>query len=413
MHKQAMTLISLPESRAEAEALDACDPLAPCRDAFALPEGVTYLVGHSLGPATKGALSALRQASEGAWMADRVGAWNSADWINLPDRVGARLSAILGARPDEVSLCDSVSVNLFKLAAAALPLARSRRLVVEEDEFPTDQYILEGLAGLNGAECVRVPPGQGAACLEGGVLVKSLVNFRSAELADMAAHEASARACGGLVVWDLSHASGVLDVELAKQGALLAAGCTYKYLNGGPGAPAFIYAHRDLAPELTSPLPGWMGHAHPFEFSSAYTPKPGAARFAAGTPPILSLAALDGALDVFDGVSMQHVQAKARALGQMCLMMAEGMGLDIASPQDPERRGGHVSLCHPDGYPLVRALSDWGIEADFRTPHTIRFGLSPLFLGYAEIWDAMTELAEIVETRSWDTEAYRERAIVT
>lgn len=413
MHKQAMTLISLPESRAEAEALDAADPLAHCRDAFAVPEGVTYLVGHSLGPATSGALAALRSAAEGAWVNDRVGAWNTANWFQLAEQVGARLARLVGAKAGEVIICDSVSVNLFKLVASALPVARTRRLVVEADEFPTDQYILEGLSGLTGVDLVHAEPGEGLAQLDGGVLVKSLVNFRSAEVADMAADETAAQAGGGVIVWDLSHATGVVDVQLNTCGARFAAGCTYKYLNGGPGAPAFVYVAADLADQLASPLPGWMGHAAPFTFSSAYQPKPGAARFAAGTPPILSLAALDGALDVFDRVSMHDVQAKARALGQMCLMMAEGMGLDIASPLDPERRGGHVSVCHPDGYPLVRAMADWGIEADFRPPHTIRFGLSPLFLGYAEIWDAMSELAEIVETRSWDTEAYREKATVT
>ena len=413
MHKQAMTLISLPESRAEAEALDATDPLALCRDAFALPEGVTYLVGHSLGPATIGALRNLRAASEGAWVNDRVGAWNSAEWIHLSEHVGNRLARLVGAKAGEVVVCDSVSINLFKLAASALPLARTRRLVVEEDEFPTDQYILDGLSGLTGVDLVRAAPGKGISQLEGGVLVKSLVNYRSSQLADMAADEASAQSGGGVIIWDLSHATGVLDVKLSAASARFATGCTYKYLNGGPGAPAFVYARADVADRLETPLPGWMGHSAPFEFTSAYAPKTGTARFASGTPPILSLAALNGALDVFDGVSMVEVQSKARALGQMCLMMAEGMGLDIASPLDPASRGGHVSVCHPDGYPLARALADWGIEADFRTPHTIRFGLSPLFLGYAEIWDAMSELAEIIETHSWDTEAYREKAIVT
>jgi len=413
MHKHAMTLISLPESRADAEALDEVDPLARCRAAFALPEGVTYLVGHSLGPATIGAMEAVREASEGAWLNDRVGAWNSADWIQLAERVGGRTAKLVGADASEVVVCDSVSVNLFKLAAAALPLARTRRLVVETDEFPTDQYILEGLSGVADVELIRAEPGQGLAQLNGGVLVKSLVNYRSADVADMFADEAAAQNEGGWIVWDLSHATGVLDVQLAKSHARLAAGCTYKYLNGGPGAPAFLYARGDVAGELSSPLPGWMGHAAPFEFTSDYKPKHGAARFACGTPPILSLAALDGALKVFDDVAMRDVQAKSRSLGQMCLMMAEGMGLDIASPLDPQRRGGHVSLRHPDGYPLVRAMADWGIEADFRTPHTIRLGLSPLFLSYAEIWDAMSELAEIVETRSWDTACYREKAIVT
>lgn len=408
-----MSGLPFPTSRAEAEALDAADPLAACRSAFALPEGVTYLVGHSLGPASRSALQALERAAGKGWVEDRVGAWNSENWIGLAGKVGAKLARLVGAEASDVHVCDSVSVNLFKLAAAAQPLAASRRLVVEEDEFPTDQYILEGLSGLTGIDCVRAAPGEGVAALQGGVLVKSLVNYRSGEVADVSAHERNVQAGGGVVVWDLSHATGVLDLRLKAWGARLAAGCTYKYLNGGPGAPAFVFVHEDIAAELASPLPGWMGHAVPFDFKADYQPKEGAARFASGTPPILSLAALDGALDVFEGLRMADVQAKARALGQMCLALTEKAGLITACPEGADRRGGHVSVRHCEGLAVVRALGEWGIEADFRAPDTIRFGLSPLFLSYGEVWDAMQELTEIIDRRSWDKACYRKQATVT
>ena len=408
-----MNSFHFPLSRSDAEALDARDPLAHCRAAFALPEGITYLVGHSLGPATQGALLALQRAADEGWVRDRVSAWNSANWIGLAEQVGAKLARLIGAGERDVLVCDSVSVNLFKLAASAQPLAAARRLVVEEDEFPTDQYILEGLSSMTGVELVRAAPGKGVAELKGGVLVKSLVNYRTGEVTDVAGDEATAQAGGGLIVWDLSHATGVLDVRLKAWGARLAAGCTYKYLNGGPGAPAFVFVDEALASELASPLPGWMGHAAAFDFKSTYQPKEGVARFAAGTPPILSLAALDGALEIFHGLNMADVQEKARRLSQMCLMLAEKAELKISCPLEADRRGGHISVRHCEGYAVVRAMADWGIEADFRAPDTIRFGLSPLFLSYAEVWDAMQELTEILETRSWDKACYREKAVVT
>ncbi|MDZ4760203.1 MAG: aminotransferase class V-fold PLP-dependent enzyme [Alphaproteobacteria bacterium] len=404
-----------PTSRAGAATLDARDPLASARSAFVLPEGLIYLDGHSLGPATHTALDRVGQAAGREWAQGLIRSWNDAGWIDLAARTGARIARLIGARPGEVIVCDSVSVNLFKLAAAALPLVRSRTLLIEEDEFPTDQYIAEGLASLSGAPLMSLAPGDGATALarEGGVLIKSVVNYRTALMADMAAHEAAAAQGGGIVLWDLSHATGVLDVDMGSSDARLAAGCTYKYLNGGPGSPAFVYARRDVSATMRSPLPGWMGHAAPFAFDAGYRPADHVARFASGTPAILSLAALSGALYALEDVDMSLATRKARALGDLCLARASAMKLATSSPAEREMRGGHVSLLHEDGYAVVQALAARGVIADFRAPDTIRFGFSPLFIRYVDVWDAMDILGEILATRAFDTPDFRRQATVT
>ncbi len=405
----------LPESRQDALALDRDDPLAAARDLYALPEGVTYLDGHSLGPATHAAIEAVRRGASEAWAKGLIGSWNAEGWIDLPRSVAAKLAPLLGAAPDEVIVTDSVSVNLFKLAAAALPLAKGRVLGVEEDEFPTDAYVLDGLGALVSCEVRRLPSGGGTEflALEGGVLVRSVVNYRTARLADMEAYEAAARQGGGLVVWDASHATGVVPLHLRARGARLAAGCTYKYLNGGPGAPAFVFVAEGLAGDLQTPIRGWFGHSAPFAFGIDYTPKEGAARFAAGTPPVLSLLALDAALDAFEGKDPAALWEKAGMLGDLCTARAEAMGFEILSPEDRLARGGHVTLRHDEGYPIVQALIARGIVGDFRAPDALRFGLSPLFLSHAELWDAMDQVQDVLASRAYDDPAFRVRAAVT
>lgn len=406
---------TLPTSRADAIALDKADPLGPKREAFTLPEGVNYLDGHSLGPATHAALSAVEAAAKEEWANGLIRSWNAAGWIDLPKTVAAKLAPLIGANPEDVIVTDSVSINLYKLAAAALPLAKAKTLIVEADEFPTDQYIAQGLSGLSGADFVRVESGQGAAKLAeiGGILIKSVVNYRTAVIADMAAHEAAASASGGLIVWDLSHATGCVALDLAGVGAKLATGCTYKYMNGGPGAPAFIYAEAKIAQRLSNPLSGWFGHAAPFAFEGNYRPIEGAARFAARTPGVLSLRALDASLDVFDGVSSHTLAAKARALGDLCLSRTHALSLPAISPDIGEVRGGHVSVLHEEGYAIVQALIARGIIPDFRAPDAIRFGFSPLYIGFADVWDAMDELADILDTRAWDRPEFKVKAAVT
>ena len=404
-------------SRTQALAADAADPLGSRRSLFALPPDVTYLVGHSLGPATLRAQSRVREAAEAEWAHGLVGSWNKAGWIDLAAKVGRRLARLVGAAPETVLVCDSVSVNLFKLAGAALPLVAQKVVMVEDDEFPTDQYIAEGFARLAHARFQKVKAGSAIEALSsGGVLIKSLVNYRSGEIVDVAAFEVEARARGAEIIWDLSHAVGLVPLALAKDGARFAAGCTYKYVNGGPGAPAFVYVSNDLVERTKNPLPGWLGHQSPFAFTGDYQPAEGIHRYTVGTPPILSLSALEGALDAFEGVELNDVHQKAGALGDLVLAKAAEMaefGLAGSSPPDAKVRGGHVSLTHTDGFPLVQALMAQGIQTDFRAPNTLRLGLSPLFLSYTEVFDAMEVLKGILAERLWDRPEFKTRSKVT
>jgi len=413
MQKARMTY-PLPTHRDAAIALDQADPLAEAAAGFALPEGLIYLDGHSLGPSSRKALDAVDQTARQEWSTGLIRSWNDADWINLPRTVGAKLARLIGVPAEDVIVCDSVSINLYKLAMAGLEQTAVKRIIVEADEFPTDQYMAQGLAAQTGATFVRVASGTGGEALEGGgVLLKSVVNYRTALIEDIAALEQIAALHDSLIVWDLSHATGCVDLDLQGDGARLATGCTYKYLNGGPGAPAFIYAERALAARLRNPLPGWFGHADPFAFDGDYTPVDGAARFAAGTPGILSLRALDGALDVFSDISVATLSAKARALGDLCLWWAERLGLQTISPGMGERRGGHVSLLHADGYAVVQALIARNIIPDFRAPDAMRFGFSPLYVRFVEVWDAMDALQDILQSRVWDQPQFKTKSTVT
>ena len=407
--------MNIATTRDEALALDDQDPLAQARTQFKLPDDVIYFVGHSLGPPHSAALEKLNDCATESWAKGLVGSWNSAGWFDLAAKLGGKLSGLIGAEPGEVMVTDTVSVNLFKLAASALPLTQGKRQIcVDAEEFPTDQYIAEAFANLTSLACRRVNPGEDFDALsDGGVYIKSAVNYRSGERVDMKAYEEKARDSGALLLWDLSHATGVINLDMKAAGAKLATGCTYKYLNGGPGAPSFLYAEKNLLPKLQTPLPGWMGHAAPFEFDGYYKPRESAARFASGTPPILSLSALEGALEAFDDIDMKALEAKAGALGDLCIARAEEIGLEVMSPRESSKRGGHVSLKVKNGYPVTRALHAQGFQSDFRSPDTIRFGFSPLYLRYVDVWDLMGALSEILDTKSWDAPAFHARSKVT
>lgn len=404
-----------PRSLADAEAFDASDPLASARLEFDLPEGVTYLVGHSLGPPPRRALSALHGAGHEDWARGLVGSWNTAEWIDMPASVGRRIAHLIGVPADDVIVCDSVSMNLFKLVGALIGAnALPSRIIVEAGEFPTDQYILERLARVSGAQFVRAEAGAGADALEqGGVFVRSLVDYRTAKIADVKAVEATARKHGGAVVWDLSHATGVIDLKLSDWGVKYAVGCTYKHLNGGPGAPAFLYVDSEYINGLETPIAGWLGHARPFDFDDAYQPASGVQRFVAGTPPILSMAALNGALDIFDSVSMKDIEDKAQRLGAMCLAAFARLNLSTTTPPSPAQRGGHVNFSHPDGYALCQAMAARGFKTDFRTPSTIRLGLSPLFLSYVDVWRTLEALEDILKTETYRNPRFSVRSKVT
>ncbi|NQY14340.1 MAG: aminotransferase class V-fold PLP-dependent enzyme [Henriciella sp.] len=406
---------SYPKSLDDAIAFDAADPLSEARAAFSIPDNLTYLVGHSLGPVTHNALKALERAAQADWRNDLVGSWNTANWIDLPTLLGAPIAKLIGVNADEVVVCDSVSINLFKLVGAiARAYGSEARIIVEQCEFPTDQYILERLSEQMRLDFVRAPAQTGFENLQrGDIFVRSLVDYRTAEVADVVEMEALAAQAGAVVVWDLSHASGILNLQLADWGAKFAVGCTYKYLNGGPGAPAFIYVSADHVDELETPLAGWLGHAEPFGFSDHYVAAPGVTRFVAGTPPILSMTALKGALDVFDQLSLADIEAKVQRLGDMCLATFAALGLRSNSPPIGIRRGGHVSLIHTDGYAFSQALAKAGFKTDFRTPDTVRFGLCPLYLSYSDVWRAMQTLSAILESEIYLQPEYAVRAKVT
>jgi kynureninase len=388
------------------------------RDRFELPDGVIYLDGNSLGALPRGVDDRIADVVSQQWGRDLISSWNSHGWIGLSARVGARIARLVGAEPDEVVAADSTSVNLFKLAAAALGIAAPRRVILTEaGDFPTDVYMLRGLAGLMGGEVeVRaVPRERIAEALTDEVAVLSLshVHYKSAAVHDMAALSAQAQRVGALTLWDLSHSAGVLDVRLGRDGADFAVGCGYKYLNGGPGAPAFLHVAARHQEAFRSPLPGWLGHARPFAFEEGYDPAPGVLRGACGTPPVLSLTALDEALAVFEGVNMAAVQAKAVALGDMFIRLVGERcpELSLASPE--AGRGGHVSLAHPDGYPIMQALIAHGVIGDFRAPDVLRFGFAPLYLRYADIWDAVEIVEEVLRTETWREPRFQRRAAVT
>lgn len=392
----------------DARARDSKDALKDFAAEFDLPHGIIYLDGNSLGPPPQRALARVREAANDEWAHGLIRSWNDAGWIDLPKSAGAKIAALIGACPDEVLVCDSVSVNLFKIAAALLQAKPGISLAVDEDEFPTDQYVLEGLARMTGARLVRLRANE---MPERAALTRSLVHYKTAEILDMAAAEKEAARKGTAIIWDLSHATGLAAVDVKAAGARFAVGCGYKYLNGGPGAPAFIYVSADAADTLRQPLSGWMGAAAPFEFLSRYAPAPGVQRFSAGTPPILSLAALDAALDVFNDIDMKTVEEKARALGDFFLDCVRPLG--FAPFCAPARRGGHLCLESPDGYPIMKALIARGVIGDFRAPDLMRFGFSPLFVGFEDVWRAAEIFKSILDTQEWRRPEFFARARVT
>lgn len=408
-------------SRQDCLARDAADPLGGVRSRFSLPEGRLYLDGNSLGALPRAAADAVRTAVEREWGDDLIASWNKHGWIGLPQTVGGKVSRLIGAGADEVVAADSVSVNLFKLAAAALGASPERRVAVTEGgDFPTDLYILQGLAGMRpDIELRVVAPGGIEAALDERVAVVLLshVHYRSGAVRDMAGLNAAVRRAGALSLWDLSHSAGVLDVDLNRDGADLAAGCGYKYLNGGPGAPAWLFVARRLQAALRNPLSGWMGHARPFEFSDDYAPAPGIDRWLCGTPPVLSLTALNAALDVFDGIDMGMARAKAGALGDLFIERVEarcgGKGLMLACPREAVSRGGQVSFSHPNGWAIMQNLIARGVVGDFRAPDIIRFGFSPLYVRFADVWDSVEILGEILDSESWRDPRFETFAAVT
>ncbi len=398
-------------TRRECAALDERDDLAALRHRFALPEGVIYLDGNSLGPMPRHVPARLKHIVETEWADGLIRSWNDAGWIEAPRRAGARIARLIGAGEDEVTVADSTSVNLFKLLVAAARLRPDRSvLLYASGDFPTDRYIVKSAAEMLGLDAVCAGPDPGAriAALDERVAVLALghVEYRSGRLNAMPRFTAAAHAVGALVLWDLCHSVGVIDVGLDAAHADFAVGCGYKYLNGGPGAPAFAYVARRHHGVVRQPLTGWLGHAQPFAFADEFVAAPGIDRLQCGTPPMLSLLALESALEAFDGVDVAALRRKSRALSDLFIrLFDERLGLHgfaLASPRDGEVRGSQVSLAHPRGYAVIQALIARGIIGDFRVPDILRFGLAPLYVRFTDVFDAVAAIDEIMASGEWN-----------
>ena len=396
---------------------DASDPLRDLRARFQLPEGVRYFDGHSLGPMPKQTPARVARLTEVEWGERLNRSWNEAGWIDAPSRIGAKIAALIGAAPNEVIVADSTSVNLFKLLSAVAKLSDRRTILTEAGNFHTDIYVASGLADMLGLrlETVERDAVEASIGSDTALVLLTHVHFRAAERFDMARVTSVAREAGARVVWDLSHSAGAVPLNLAADGVELAVGCGYKYLNGGPGAPAFLYVTEGLQEQLTSPIRGWMGHAAPFDFADSYVPAAGIDRFLAGTPPMISMAALEAGIDTFADVSMDELWSKSIALFDQFAQLIEERCPELVciSPADPEQRGSHIAFAHPNAYPICQALIAKGIICDFREPDVIRFGLTPLYLRFEDVFAAADACAEILRTGEWRASQFAVRAKVT
>jgi kynureninase len=418
-------------TRQDALALDATDPLAPLRGQFHIPEGLIYLDGNSLGVLPRATAARVQQVVEQEWGQGLIRSWNSAGWMALPARVGDKIARLVGAGEGELVVADSTSVNLFKVLAAALLIVKqdtpARRVILSErSNFPTDLYIAESLAREHGFELVLVEPDEIESQLteQTAVLMLTHVNYRTGRMHDMAAVTRQAHAAGALTIWDLAHSAGAVPVDLSAAHADFAVGCGYKYLNGGPGAPAFVWAHPRHVGRFWQPLAGWIGHAAPFEFTPGYRPAAGIARYQCGTPAVLSLAALECGVDTVLAAEpysqgqggMAALRRKSLALTRLFAerVQATCPALALASPTQDAERGSQVCFSHPElGYPVVQALIARGVIGDFRAPDVLRFGFTPLYLRFVDAWDAAEHLREVLAHEEWRRPEFNQRHAVT
>lgn len=391
---------------------------ASTRSAFHLPQGITYLDGNSLGPMPIHAAERVAAMMREEWADMLITGWNRAGWYVQPRRVGDRIARLIGAGEGQVVMGDTLSIKVFQALSAALALNPSRRVILSDDgNFPSDLYVAQGLARAMGAELRVVAPEEVAAAItpELAVLMLTEVDYRTGRRHDMAALTAQAHAAGALTVWDLAHSAGAIDVDLLGADADFAVGCTYKYLNGGPGAPAFIWVHPRHAEAAAPCLQGWMGHAAPFAFDLGYAPAAGIERMRVGTPPVIALAALDAALDVWDGVGMADLRARSVELTEAFIEGVEAAcpGVTLHSPRDPAMRGSQVGFRHPQAYAVMQALIARGVIGDFRAPDVLRFGFAPLYNDLGDVDRAVAALADILAAGAWDRPDYHRRAAVT
>jgi len=404
--------------RADAAARDEASLLRGTRDRFVVPPAEIYLDGNSLGALPRGVPDRLADVVTREWGAGLIGSWNSADWITLSRRVGARIAPLVGAGRDDVHVGDSTTVLLFKTLAAAARLRPDRPLfVVDESTFPTDGYVAAGVARAFGLEVRWADPQDPVAALDEDVAVASLthVDFRTGSMYDMDRVTAAAHDVGALMQWDLCHSVGAVAVDLTAADADLAVGCTYKYLNGGPGSPAFAWVAPRHQAAFDQPVTGWMGHANPFAMSREFTPVEGIGRLASGTPPVLALSALDAALDAFEGVAMADVRATSLSLTGLFMDLVDarlgGRGA-IATPRS-EARGSQVSLRHPQAHGIVQALVARGVVGDFRLPDIARFGFAPLYVRHVDVYDAVDHLVQVLDHEEYADPTYSQRHAVT
>lgn len=413
-------------SRDDILKLDRDDPLARLRDEFLVPDGLVYLDGNSLGVLPKRVPERLERAIRQEWGTDLIRSWNTHDWIGLPARVGAQIARLIGAQSDEVIAADSTSVNLFKVLLAALKLRSDRRVIVSDiDNFPTDLYMAQGIdelrrmMGGEGYELRFVERAELMTAIDSSVAVVMLtqVDYRTGELLDMHQITRATHAAGAISIWDLAHSAGAFPVDLNPCDVDFAVGCGYKYLNGGPGAPAFLYVARRHQAQAVPVLSGWMGHRNPFEFTPWYAPADGVGRLTAGTPSVLGLTALHAALEVFDGIDLNHLRQKSLALTDTFIGLMEPMcqefGFQPVTPRDHALRASQVSYAHDHGYEIMQALIADGVIGDFRAPNIVRFGFTPLYTRFADVLEAVDRLGRVMREGRWNQDRYRERAAVT
>jgi len=414
-------------TRDEAAALDATDPLAPLREQFDLPPGVIYLDGNSLGVLPRTTAARVQQVVKDEWGVGLIRSWNSAHWMDLPARIGDKIARLIGAGDGEVVTADSTSVNLFKVLSAALTVTRAdapaRRVILSErSNFPTDLYIAEALARERGFELQLAEPEDlpGLLNAQTAVLMLTHVNYRTGRMHDMAALTQQAHAAGALTIWDLAHSAGAVPVDLRGADADFAIGCGYKYLNGGPGAPAFVWAAPQHVDRFWQPLSGWIGHAAPFEFTPGYRPAAGITRYLCGTPAVLSLAALECGVDTLLAAEplggLAALRNKSLALTRQFAQQVQATcpDLKLVSPADDARRGSQVCFAHASmGYPVMQALIARGVIGDFRAPDILRFGFTPLYLRHVDAWDAAEHLRQVLHSGEWQRPEFNQKQAVT
>ncbi len=414
-------------TRDDAVAMDRVDPLRAFRDRFEMPDDVIYLDGNSLGPLPKTTPGRVERMLRDEWGKNLIRGWLADGWMEKPLVLGDRLATLIGADAGEVAVVDTTSINVFKLLAAALAMRPERRVILSDREnFPTDLYMAQGLSALmdKGHELKLVGEDEIVAALDDTVAVVMLTqtNFKSGRVHAMRGITEAVHRAGALTLWDLAHSAGAYPVDLNGAGADFAVGCSYKYLNAGPGGPAFLYVARRHQAAAHQPLTGWLGHDSPFDFDVQYRPADGIRRHVCSSPGILGLVALEAALEIFEDTDMAEIRRKSNALCDLFIELVEqrcaGQGFELASPRqaglaEPLVRGSQVSFRHPEGYAIVQALIKRGVIGDFRAPDVLRFGFTPLYLGYADVYDAVDHLVHVMDNAEWDDEVYRTRAAVT